>query len=102
VYLGTASSPAKYIGTRAEIGCALSDGSIHMATFCMTNIVNRKTLVLGLTTRNARADSLSTIHPKLAGRRQARVTYRTHDHHRAARKTLKTLPEQLDRRIECI
>jgi hypothetical protein len=51
----------------------------------MTINVYSKTLVLGPTTRNARAGSQSTIHPNLTGRRRARVTYRAHGHRRAAR-----------------
>jgi hypothetical protein len=85
VYLATTSSSANSNGTTGRIGYALSDGIVHVAFVCMTIRVYSKTLVLGPTTRNARAGSQSAIHPKLTGRRWARVTYRTHGHRRAAR-----------------
>jgi hypothetical protein len=91
VYLATTSSSANSNGTRDRIGYALSDGIAHVAFVCMTIRVYSKTLVLGPTLGNARAGSQSTIHPKLTGRRWARVTYRTHGHRRAAR-NMKRLP----------
>jgi hypothetical protein len=45
----------------------------HVASVCMIIRVYCKTLVLCPTTRNARAGSESTIHPKLTGRRWARA-----------------------------
>jgi hypothetical protein len=85
VYLATTSSSANSNGTREGIGCALSDGSVHVAIVCMTIRVYSKTLVLGPTLRSARVGSQSAIHQKLTGRQRARVTYRTHGHRRAAR-----------------
>jgi hypothetical protein len=57
----------------------------HVASVCMIIRVYSKTLVLWPTTRNARAGSQSTIHPKLTERRRARATYRTHGPRRADR-----------------
>jgi hypothetical protein len=59
-----------------------------VAIVCMTIRVYSKTLVLGPTTRSARAGSQSAIHPKLTGRRRAGVTFRTYSHRRAARNTV--------------
>jgi hypothetical protein len=50
----------------------------HVASVCMTIRVYSLTLVLGPTTRNARAGSQSTKRPKHTGRQRARATFRTH------------------------
>jgi hypothetical protein len=50
----------------------------HAASVLMIIRVYSNTLVLWPSTRNARAGSQSTIHPKLTQRRRARATYRTH------------------------
>jgi hypothetical protein len=63
----------------------------HVASVRMRIRVYSKTLVLWPTTRNARAGSQSTIHPKLTRRRRARATYRTHGP-RWADRNMETLP----------
>jgi hypothetical protein len=70
----------------------------------MTIRVYSKILVLGPTTRNARAGSQSAIHPKLTGRRWARVTYRTHGHRRAARNNHSKMQRSIafDMRIQTV
>jgi hypothetical protein len=81
------TGPERSTGDHAALGssadssgppCAITGHVGHVAIVCMILSVYCKTLVLGPTTRNARAGSQSTIHPKLTGCRWARANYRTH------------------------
>jgi hypothetical protein len=73
-------------GIHGEIGCALSDGTVHVASVEMTNRVYSKILVLE-PIRGEPVRVSSAIHPKRTGRRRARATYRAYVPCKATRYT---------------